>query len=65
MKNSDRAVGKPELLRELWQFDFDPNTRVTDDLVKRIRKKLAEKNSCAHIETVWGFGYRMSAGETA
>ena len=63
MKNAGRAVGKPELLKELWQYDFDPDTRVTDDLVKRVRKKLAEKHSSAHVETVWGFGYRMSAGD--
>lgn len=58
VKNQDRAVSKVELLKELWQVDFETDTRATDDVVKRLRKKLKENGSIS-IETVWGFGYRI------
>ncbi|MBR9944646.1 helix-turn-helix domain-containing protein [Clostridiaceae bacterium Marseille-Q3526] len=32
---------------------------VTDDLVKRLRKKLRERGSTAKIETIWGYGYQI------
>lgn len=59
IQNSARAVSKSELLKALWQFDFDADTRASDDLVKRLRKKLKECGSTLRIETVWGFGFRL------
>ncbi len=53
------AVSREKLLKELWQFDFETDTRVADDLVKRLRKKLLNAQSTVVIETVWGFGFRL------
>lgn len=64
VKNSSRAVARDELLRELWQLDFTgADTRAADDLVKRLRKKLKDQKSTVHIETVWGFGFRLTLTE--
>ncbi len=59
MANQERAVSKAELLKELWHFEVDVDTRATDDLVKRLRKKLMAQGSSVRIETVWGFGFRL------
>lgn len=61
IKNKDRAVSKTELLKALWKVDFETDTRATDDVVKRLRKKLKEYGEIS-IETVWGFGYRIGQG---
>lgn len=56
------AVSKKDILRDIWGYHSDvglDETRVADDLVKRLRKKLREYGCTAAIETVWGFGYRM------
>lgn len=53
------AVSREKLLKELWQFDFETDTRVADDLVKRLRKKLTSAQSTVFIETVWGYGFRL------
>lgn len=59
-ENSDRAVSRDELLRKIWNFNFDDvDTRATDDAVKRLRKKLADCDSDVKIETVRGFGFRI------
>lgn len=49
---------KPELLRILWEIDFDPQTNVVEVLVARLRRKLGMEAARA-IETVVGEGYRL------
>ncbi len=57
---ADQAVSREELLHALWQVDWEADTRATDDLVKRLRRKLRARGSHLQIETVWGFGFRLS-----
>lgn len=63
LTRKDRAVSRTELLKSIWQMNWQSDTRVADDLVKRLRKKLRENNSMVHIETVWGYGFRLSVNE--
>ena len=60
MKRPGQAVSREELLQKVWQFDFDVDTRATDDVIKRLRKKLAAVDTGIQIETVWGFGFRLT-----
>lgn len=60
VQHQERAVSRNELLQALWQVDWQSDTRATDDLVKRLRRKLREHQSPVRIETVWGFGFRIS-----
>lgn len=62
MARRDRAVSREELLKNVWKFDFEADTRATDDTVKRLRKKLAAADAGVRIETVWGFGFRLTEG---
>ena len=57
MENQNRAVSRDELLDKIWGFASEIETRVADDTVKRLRKKLAETNLL--IDTVWGYGFRL------
>jgi len=59
IKNKDKAVSRDELLKHVWEHDYMIETRVTDDTVKRLRKKLNDVKSNILIETVWGFGFRI------
>jgi len=59
-KNVNRAVGREELLNKVWGFDSEVDTRATDDMIKRIRKKLLSTASALKIETLWGFGFIIS-----
>ncbi|WP_340024191.1 response regulator transcription factor [Paenibacillus sp. FSL K6-1096] len=56
----ERPFGREHLIQQVWEYDFFGDVRVVDDVVKRIRKKLAEHHSTLLIDTVWGFGYRAS-----
>lgn len=60
LKNKERAIKREELLKYVWRTEYQFDTRATDDLVKRLRRKLRDLNSYVHIETVWGYGFRLS-----
>lgn len=57
--NKQRSVSRSELLDKVWGFENEVETRATDDVVKRLRKKLSDAGSSLKIETVWGFGFRL------
>lgn len=57
MKNKDSVVAKEELLREIWGINSSIKTRVTDDTLKRLRKKLSKSQAKIRIDTVRGIGY--------
>lgn len=62
-ENLDRAVSRSELLDKVWGFENEVETRATDDMIKRIRKKLSDSGSSVKIETIWGFGFKIKDEE--
>ncbi|MGT2832766.1 response regulator transcription factor [Streptococcus halotolerans] len=59
------SVSREQLLDEVWELDSDVETRVTDDTMKRLRKKLRQVDSHVIIETVWGYGFKLSKKESS
>lgn len=59
VKNRNRVFNREKLIESIWGYDYVGDTRSVDDLVKRIRRKLAEVSSSLEIETVWGYGYKI------
>lgn len=59
MENQKKVVSREELLNIVWGYDNFVETRATDDIVKRLRKKLLGAGSSVVIETVWGIGFRL------
>lgn len=60
MTYQEKAVSREQLLSEVWGYEADVETRVTDDTIKRLRKKLREVESSVQIETVWGYGFKLT-----
>ncbi len=59
MQNHDRAISRNELLKEVWGINAEVETRVTDETVRRVRKKLKAANSAVAIQSRWGYGYQL------
>lgn len=57
--NKNRVLTREQLLNAVWGYDFMGDTRVVDDIVKRVRKKLIIYESILKIITVWGYGYKL------
>ncbi|MBW9171623.1 response regulator transcription factor [Clostridium estertheticum] len=57
MQNINKVFSRTELLKKLWGYDYEGNTRAVDIHIERIRKKL--KNHGNAIQTIYGAGYRL------
>jgi two-component system OmpR family response regulator len=61
MRNEGRAVSRTRLLSNVWNYDFDPGTKVVDVYIRYLRRKVDDGEAAALIHTVRGFGYRLAA----
>lgn len=61
ISHKEKAISREELLKKVWKYDFEVDTRATDDTVKRLRKKLKDSN--VKIAAVWGYGFRIELEE--
>ena len=59
IRRRTEVVGRAEILREVFGYDFDPGTNLVDVHVANLRRKLADE--AVRIETVRGVGYRLRA----
>ncbi len=64
MHRPDRAYTREELLSAIWGYANGAETRVTDETLRRIRRKLSAAGSAVSVQTVWGIGYRLRLSET-
>ncbi|MFI5979382.1 response regulator transcription factor [Streptomyces sp. NPDC051555] len=62
LRHPGRAIGREDLMREVWGWDFGDLSTVTVH-VRRLRAKIEDDpGSPRLIQTVWGVGYRFDAG---
>jgi two-component system alkaline phosphatase synthesis response regulator PhoP len=60
VENRGVVLSREKLLDLVWGFDFYGQTRTVDVHIAHLRNKLA--GSSVEIETVWGVGYKITAG---
>jgi two-component system OmpR family response regulator len=58
LERADRLVTREQLLREVWNIDFDSETSVLDTYVSYLRKKI-HHDDFAPITTVRGVGFKL------
>ena len=63
MENPGRVFSRDILLEKIWGYTSEVETRVTDDNIKRIRKKMNQQGSNVEIVTVWGYGFKLAIKE--
>ncbi|MBR3598763.1 MAG: response regulator transcription factor [Lachnospiraceae bacterium] len=60
MENQDKVISKDELFNKIWGFDSDSEPQTLTVHIKWLREKLEDDpKKPAHIQTVWGVGYRF------
>ncbi len=55
LTNKNKSFSREEILTNIWGEDYFGSDRVVDDLVRRLRKKMPK----VHINTIYGYGYRL------
>jgi two-component system, OmpR family, alkaline phosphatase synthesis response regulator PhoP len=66
VSNAGRALTRLELVEKGLGYSYEGLDRTVDSHIKNLRRKLADAGSPADlIETVFGVGYRLAAGENS
>lgn len=53
-----QVFDRERIYERVWGCDSQGDSRVVTELIRRIRKRLADQSPEEYIETVWGMGYR-------
>ena len=60
MKNAGKVLGREELLREAWGWEYLTESKTVDTHIKRLRDKLVDAgHDPLLVETIRGYGYRF------
>jgi two-component system OmpR family response regulator len=57
-----RVLSKPQILNQLWQYDFGGDSNVVERFVSNLRRKI-DADGPSLIHTVRGFGYTIRADQ--
>jgi len=63
MRHPDQVLSRAQILNAVWGYDYDPGTNVLDVYIGYLRRKLAEADGSAPIETVRSAGYRLVSAD--
>ena len=61
MRNAGRVVTRTMLLEKVWQFNFDPKTKIVETHISRLRSKVDRNVDQQLIHTIRGSGYVIRA----
>lgn len=53
------VVSRPDLLKRVWDLDFDPGTNILEVQIARLRRKI-DRTDSRLIQTVTGQGYKLA-----
>ena len=57
MRNAGRIVTRTMLLENVWEFDFDPKTKIVETHISRLRAKIDKRVDQQLVHTIRGSGY--------
>ncbi|MDW4909738.1 response regulator transcription factor [Streptomyces sp. ADMS] len=65
LRHPGRVLGRVQILRDVWGFDFAPTSNTLDVYVMYLRRKLESRGEPRLIHTVRGLGYTLRARQRA
>jgi two-component system alkaline phosphatase synthesis response regulator PhoP len=65
MRNAGRVLGRPEIIREIWQTEYIGDTRTLTVHIRWLREKIEDDpDAPCLLRTVRGMGYRFEVPES-
>ena len=62
MSNEGTALERKSILIGIWGENYNGDDKIVDVNIRRLRMKIEdEPSSPAHLQTVWGYGYKWMA----
>jgi DNA-binding response OmpR family regulator len=65
MRNAGRVMSKNQLLENVWEMDFDPESNIVEVYMYQLRKKIDKEFRTQMLETVIGTGYRLKGTKSS
>ncbi|SEJ39381.1 two-component system, OmpR family, copper resistance phosphate regulon response regulator CusR [Dyadobacter koreensis] len=65
IRNTNRVVSKNQILENVWNMSFDPESNVVEVFMYQLRKKVDKDFDKPLIETVIGVGYKLSGTKSS
>lgn len=59
-RNANRIVSKNQIMKHVWDLDFDPGSNLVEVHIYQLRKKIDKDFEVPLIETVVGLGYKVN-----
>lgn len=60
MNHFEESVSKSDLLDAVWGFKAEIESRAADETNRRLRKKLTAGGADVYVQTVWGYGFKLT-----
>ena len=63
VENKGRVVTRAAIIRDVWKYNFDPQTNIVEARMCKLREKLEPEGSEPLIQTIRGVGYVVGGQE--
>jgi DNA-binding response OmpR family regulator len=60
MQNAGKVVSRQRLLNSVWEYGYDPGTKIVDVYIRYLRRKLDEEGDAPTVETVRVVGHMIA-----
>jgi DNA-binding response OmpR family regulator len=60
VSNAEKVLTRMEIIQQVWDINFDPNSNIVDVVIKSLREKIDRNFAPKLIHTVRGSGYIVS-----
>jgi DNA-binding response OmpR family regulator len=61
LTSAGQVVSRMEIIKRVWEYDFDPGTNIVEVYVRRLRDKIDRGQNRKLIHNVRGLGYTLRA----
>ena len=65
IRNTNRVVSKNQILENVWNMDFDPESNIVEVYMHQLRKKIDKGFDTPVIETIIGVGYKLKGTKSS
>ena len=65
IRNLNRVVSKNQILENVWNMDFDPESNIVEVYMHQLRRKIDKGFASPLIQTVVGVGYKITGSKSS
>jgi DNA-binding response OmpR family regulator len=64
MRHPDQVLSREQIIQHVWNADYDAESKLIEVYIHALRRKIDDDATLKLIQTVRGFGYRISGSES-